>query len=603
MERLKPGVNVNSILSQRRGSAPFLSKPLPKIIPRYVVKELPAGKLSYLQRPMPALALHAGDDSSFASSAGGNRSIFERRASLPCKVLSQNISQSGAEHVGGHTPLVTQLAGSVQRGANASSLSYTALRQAMVSDVIKGPSRGVPCPSQGEFAPTLVGLLKSKREEGSLQVAHTQRRRSDPGAYTQQSFERRRELFLEENRLWKEQFEVVLEKQMVARRRSKEKHLQQLLQRSVATSEQLASFAVPCVPTTLNPPLLQRDFSTFVFPPVVNHAPSVSSSPYQPLVYNPFFHPTAIPAPYQPISSTGNLLCLVPPPGAPPITPILALPTTSSSLHQPQATLNSGVMPSGTAVPTGLIPSCVPSPLNISTLIGPVGRPDQPLPPPPPALISHGSPTRCGHKRPSSKLSALLAAGDASESPSPKRPKSSASSTSSQLSTEFGLSDYRDFDEKEMKEILGGIPNSLLSVSKDACELISFDAAVCVLVSFTVYVCHITASKNKLQLWQFFLELLLISANSHLIQWTANDFEFQIKQPDSLARLWGQINNNSSMNCQLLSKGLSYYLSRGIMSAVPGKSLTFCYTGDVTRYIRMRRSQMLLSNEDLVVVE
>ena len=109
--------------------------------------------------------------------------------------------------------------------------------------------------------------------------------------------------------------------------------------------------------------------------------------------------------------------------------------------------------------------------------------------------------------------------------------------------------------------------------------------------------------QSQLQLWQFLLELLLISANTHLIQWTDGEFEFQIKSPSEVAQLWGQVTNNPHMNHEKLAIGLRYYFTKGIMSKVPGKRLTFRYAGSIRNYVQMRRSQMVSSHEEIVVVE
>ena len=111
------------------------------------------------------------------------------------------------------------------------------------------------------------------------------------------------------------------------------------------------------------------------------------------------------------------------------------------------------------------------------------------------------------------------------------------------------------------------------------------------------------APHSQLQLWQFLLELLLISANTHLIQWTEGEFEFQIKNPTEVAQLWGQVTNNPNMNYEKLALGLRYYYTKGIMSKVPGKRLTFRYAGSIRNYVQMQHSQMVSSHEEIVVVE
>ena len=109
--------------------------------------------------------------------------------------------------------------------------------------------------------------------------------------------------------------------------------------------------------------------------------------------------------------------------------------------------------------------------------------------------------------------------------------------------------------------------------------------------------------RSQLQLWQFLLELLLISANSHLIQWTDSEFEFLINKPAELAELWGKCTHNPTMNYEKLARGLRYYYNKGIMKKVGGKKLSFRYAGNVRNYVQMRRSQMLSTHEEIVVVE
>jgi len=109
------------------------------------------------------------------------------------------------------------------------------------------------------------------------------------------------------------------------------------------------------------------------------------------------------------------------------------------------------------------------------------------------------------------------------------------------------------------------------------------------------------APRSQLQLWQFLLELLLVSPNSHLIQWTDDDFEFQINKPAEVAQLWGKCTNNPTMNYEKLARGLRYYYNKGIMHKVNGRKLTFKYAGNVRNYVQMRRSQMVSNHEELIV--
>ena len=57
------------------------------------------------------------------------------------------------------------------------------------------------------------------------------------------------------------------------------------------------------------------------------------------------------------------------------------------------------------------------------------------------------------------------------------------------------------------------------------------------------------------------------------------------------------------MNYEKLARGLRYYYNKGIMKKVGGKKLSFRYAGNVRNYVQMRRSQMLSTHEEIVVVE
>ena len=109
-----------------------------------------------------------------------------------------------------------------------------------------------------------------------------------------------------------------------------------------------------------------------------------------------------------------------------------------------------------------------------------------------------------------------------------------------------------------------------------------------------------------MQLWQFLLELLLETSNSHLIEWTrgGQEYEFQIINPTEVALLWGKCTNNSTMNYNKLVQGLRFYYSKGIISKADGKKLTFRYNGQAKSYVKMRCAQAMNMNvEEIVVVE
>ena len=82
--------------------------------------------------------------------------------------------------------------------------------------------------------------------------------------------------------------------------------------------------------------------------------------------------------------------------------------------------------------------------------------------------------------------------------------------------------------------------------------------------------------------------MLLTPDKSFMIQWTGNEYEFTILQPDDIAAMWGERKRKPRMNYDKLSRGLRYYYSKGIMDKVPGKKLTFKFTCNVEDYVRTR---------------
>ncbi|XP_065883468.1 uncharacterized protein [Dysidea avara] len=94
--------------------------------------------------------------------------------------------------------------------------------------------------------------------------------------------------------------------------------------------------------------------------------------------------------------------------------------------------------------------------------------------------------------------------------------------------------------------------------------------------------------RGVVQLWQFLLDMLLTPDKSVMIQWTGNEYEFTILQPDDIAAMWGERKGKPRMNYDKLSRALRYYYSKGIMDKVPGKKLTFKFTCNVEDYVRTR---------------
>jgi hypothetical protein len=103
-------------------------------------------------------------------------------------------------------------------------------------------------------------------------------------------------------------------------------------------------------------------------------------------------------------------------------------------------------------------------------------------------------------------------------------------------------------------------------------------------------------------LWHFLLDLLVSTSDTDLLQWTDNEFEFQIRKPAEVSKLWGQLTNRAGMNYDKLLSGLHAYFKQGILTQVQGRKLTFKFAGHIRNYVQMRRSQASSTHEEVVVV-
>jgi hypothetical protein len=96
---------------------------------------------------------------------------------------------------------------------------------------------------------------------------------------------------------------------------------------------------------------------------------------------------------------------------------------------------------------------------------------------------------------------------------------------------------------------------------------------------------HTHTDKGHLQLWEFLLDLLLTPNHGSIIQWTGNEYEFNIVNPEAVVGLWGTHKNKPQMTYDKMSRSLRYYYSQGIMDKVPGKRYTFKFAFDIQKYI------------------
>ncbi|XP_068604931.1 ETS domain-containing transcription factor ERF-like [Brachionichthys hirsutus] len=79
---------------------------------------------------------------------------------------------------------------------------------------------------------------------------------------------------------------------------------------------------------------------------------------------------------------------------------------------------------------------------------------------------------------------------------------------------------------------------------------------------------------RQVQLWHFLLELLGRD-DGGAIGWGREWGEFVIRDPEGLARLWGERKGKPHMNYDKLSRALRYYYNKRILHKTKGKRFTY----------------------------
>jgi hypothetical protein len=182
-----------------------IPKPGTKKVPRYTVTRLPIRPTPGASFTLPAsnglskVHLHGfSDDTAMYTQDFHKNSHWARRSSLPPPINSSSSSSS----------MLYQLAENCQ--SMTSELhppSYTAIKQALLCDKYKRRQSMQTDPK------TLKNLLQTKlvisdRTDDIVNL----RRKSDPGSYMKQrDFDRRKELFMDENRSWSKTYGKVID--------------------------------------------------------------------------------------------------------------------------------------------------------------------------------------------------------------------------------------------------------------------------------------------------------------------------------------------------------------------------------------------------------
>ncbi|XP_061695596.1 ETS domain-containing transcription factor ERF-like [Syngnathoides biaculeatus] len=86
-----------------------------------------------------------------------------------------------------------------------------------------------------------------------------------------------------------------------------------------------------------------------------------------------------------------------------------------------------------------------------------------------------------------------------------------------------------------------------------------------------------SSGTRQVQLWHFLLELLSGGGGGRgdTIGWGGEWGEFVIRDPERLARLWGERKGKPHMNYDKLSRALRYYYNKRILHKTRGKRFTY----------------------------
>ena len=202
-----------------------------KRVPRYTVTKFRVKQNSGVTiNGLPSILKHPHisiDDSSLLASPGlSSKSIHGRRCSLPhnMKPAPAFADDQRAEAT------LNQLAEHMySTPAHLEPPSYAAIKQALLCDQYKRRQSMQTDPK------TLKNLLQSKLVISDRTDIVSLRRKSDPGSYLKQrDFERRKELFMDENRSWSQAYGKVIERKIVKWERKRHERLQRdLLMRTM----------------------------------------------------------------------------------------------------------------------------------------------------------------------------------------------------------------------------------------------------------------------------------------------------------------------------------------------------------------------------------
>ena len=276
----------------RRSLSPLTTQDLPAVpkgkkIPRYTVHKFKVKSggtngVSSLLRQKKEFK----DDSGIL---GVPRSVLNRRPSLPPMKPTEVPSTE-------QSSVLSRLAENLQNGTSSDAAtsppSYTAIKQALLADSYKRRQSVQIDPK------TLKNLLQSKlasSEESALRRdLLTQRRNSDPGIlnyWKQRDFDRRKELFVDENESWSRNYGRVIDKKIVTwQKKRHERRQREFLRKQAELSPNGQNSALKF--QILNPLTSAQGIVTPYAAEVKTIPAAAAPSLVQPTPYlNPFLYP------------------------------------------------------------------------------------------------------------------------------------------------------------------------------------------------------------------------------------------------------------------------------------------------------------------------
>ena len=88
-----------------------------------------------------------------------------------------------------------------------------------------------------------------------------------------------------------------------------------------------------------------------------------------------------------------------------------------------------------------------------------------------------------------------------------------------------------------------------------------------------------------MHLWEFVLHLLLTPNHGNTIQWTGDNYEFFIIDPQGLSKMWAEVTGKAELNFNNLLGILRSYSGLGILEPVEERKMTYTFVMDIQKYM------------------